>query len=535
MKIMGMLFLLVCSPALLASVPVFTLEPVGTLPTTIMEGTTATVSYTVTNNTHYTLQGSGLRYPPSGVTPVGVTQAAGGCADPFTLTAGASCTLNLLITADNLVNGRAVGGPEVCNTKANPVHCSIPSTANQLNISTIPFVRVLSFALGQDLTGTNPPLLVQTIDVGTTWANVTLPVGSPSNGTLNSGACNSDLCFAFGIDNNTSLPFLLNTLNDGGSWTYATASPTPSAASSRVSSTCATSICVATGAGEDLIQTTDTGANWDTVTPVSGASYSAVACSDAICVAGGEDNTLHALLIQSLDTGASWNTVVLPSESAVFNTAACSGNFCVAAGSTNVSSASFMKQTSNAGASWADSVTPLSAVDTILYSSACYSDICVVGGLDLSVTRSVLLVTTDAGGTWSDIPAITSQSALVRAISCSASICVAVGKDTAPFLYQSTDGGVSWSSVSTAFLPSNTTLNTASCDGDYCIIAGVTSSPAPILAQTQNAGTTWALVTGLTLPSSGQFIGGFTNGDFRVISEYFYFDTPMDQIALWGV
>jgi hypothetical protein len=92
------------------------------------------VKYKITNATKDKLENVGLHSQPNGHTPVGVTQISSvpNCTDPFTLKPGESCTLLLKITADDLVGGEAVGGPEVCTP--SPLRCSIPNPEDELNI-----------------------------------------------------------------------------------------------------------------------------------------------------------------------------------------------------------------------------------------------------------------------------------------------------------------------------------------------------------------------------------------------------------------
>ena len=138
----GIFLFVFCSSsfAVNANEPVFSIIPQGPLPSSISAGSSLTVAYTVTNNMSYTLEKNGLRFQPKGKTPIGVTQITNmtmnppSCSDPFTLKPGQSCTLVLNINANSLVNGQAIGGPEVCNSKEHPVRCSIPSVGQELNI-----------------------------------------------------------------------------------------------------------------------------------------------------------------------------------------------------------------------------------------------------------------------------------------------------------------------------------------------------------------------------------------------------------------
>lgn len=124
--------LLSASFALAASTPVFTITPTTPQPQQIPAGTTATANFNVKNTSPTTLTGSGVVNLPQGVTQV---VGAGLCGTTFTLTPGQSCNLQLSINSDELANGQAIGGPEVCNTPSNQVYCSKPCDGDELHVT----------------------------------------------------------------------------------------------------------------------------------------------------------------------------------------------------------------------------------------------------------------------------------------------------------------------------------------------------------------------------------------------------------------
>jgi len=123
---------------------IFVLTPQGTLPTQVPVDGQVTASYTVYNNTPFVSPDNGLNYTGNApdTTPAGVTQNTSAssnpptCADPFTLSPYGSCTLVLTISGADLVNGQAIGGPKVCNTKDNPTICVLPDLNERLNVTT---------------------------------------------------------------------------------------------------------------------------------------------------------------------------------------------------------------------------------------------------------------------------------------------------------------------------------------------------------------------------------------------------------------
>jgi len=96
---------------------------------TVAKGTTATVQYTVTNNSKksHTIKLKAI----AGVTQI--TSGAGICADPAVLAGNTSCTLSLRISGDDLT-GDINGGPVTCQN-GSTLQCYQPSAANVLRIT----------------------------------------------------------------------------------------------------------------------------------------------------------------------------------------------------------------------------------------------------------------------------------------------------------------------------------------------------------------------------------------------------------------
>jgi hypothetical protein len=125
--ILGIICLL--SGVVLAGKPIFLIVPTQKAPNIIYSGQQASAIYQITNNTSYALNGNGVVDLPAGVKQIGGT-----CSTPFfNLPIGSSCTINLQITADELL-GNLTRGPLVCNTPGNRVYCSKPSVENELGV-----------------------------------------------------------------------------------------------------------------------------------------------------------------------------------------------------------------------------------------------------------------------------------------------------------------------------------------------------------------------------------------------------------------
>jgi hypothetical protein len=110
-----------------ASIPMWTFTPLTATSLTVFTGTSATVQYTVTNNSKrtHTL----VMLPLTGITQV---TSAGNCTNPFTLSYQQSCTLTLQINGSAL-QGNIVAGPEVCDQNSS-LQCYQPTQALSLNI-----------------------------------------------------------------------------------------------------------------------------------------------------------------------------------------------------------------------------------------------------------------------------------------------------------------------------------------------------------------------------------------------------------------
>lgn len=115
-----------------SSAPGFIISPTPGSPTTINinAGQQASTSYSIKKNQ---LNTSSLGYGL--FLPKGIVQIGGSCSKPlFYLAAGASCTVELQITADDLAGDVTGGGPKVCPGGKAGTRCTRPSLANQLKV-----------------------------------------------------------------------------------------------------------------------------------------------------------------------------------------------------------------------------------------------------------------------------------------------------------------------------------------------------------------------------------------------------------------
>lgn len=134
-----------------AANPTFIISPIIRAPSIVYIGQIATASYLVTNNTPYQLNSNGMVNIPSGVKQI-ITNGA--CSNPFNLSPGASCTLQLQIHGD-LMQSDIQGGPQICNTLNNPIYCAQPSPMDVLSVQKSSIVATLTQSVSQLALKTN--------------------------------------------------------------------------------------------------------------------------------------------------------------------------------------------------------------------------------------------------------------------------------------------------------------------------------------------------------------------------------------------
>ncbi|MDA9271944.1 DUF1566 domain-containing protein [bacterium] len=131
-------FTMIVGVSVHASQPLFVITPVGSSTVTVPSNFTATVSYTVRNNSKLTRTLTIV--PFSGITQT--TTGTGVCQNPFTLAPNESCILNLTINGATMATqpSNINYGPVICKIEGNgnnnpdPFLCEQPSSNNELNI-----------------------------------------------------------------------------------------------------------------------------------------------------------------------------------------------------------------------------------------------------------------------------------------------------------------------------------------------------------------------------------------------------------------
>lgn len=514
-KISGLILLLAAQIGY-ANPPVFSLVP-GVVPHPIWPAQSVSATYIVTNTTPYLLVGNGLRYAPVGLTPLTVIQNTSPvntpptCTDPFTLAAGASCTLDLTITSP------VTTGPEVCNLKNYPTHCSIPAAGLELNVPVSPGMGV---AVGGYVNTDEFTFLVQSYDLGDTWDFIDL-AHTASRGLLEYVACNIDLCVAPGFSSVSPHPnygFLVYSADGGQTWTQPaiTFGDVNGAACTQSSAgMCFVWAYNATSSSHfTSIQYTAATHTWNPVNLLATTSSNfqgSPGCGSNFCVAGGQTNGAPFLFaIQNPGSVSSnWTRVStfvngpLPAAS-VLTAAGCDGVLCVYFGQNTSTNVSYTVRTSDSGNTWTyyDLTSPSIKVDVSSVSCNEASHICAALGKD-NTGSAHLLKSTDAGISWTDVTPI-SFSLTNGQVSCSQALCVLAANDSlagVSYVYQSISGGP-WDPVTISGVSSSDTMTSVKCTDQYCLVGGRYGSiHGALLAQTQDGGSSWAAYNLSQIPS----------------------------------
>ncbi len=333
---------------------------------------------------------------------------------------------------------------------------------------------------GQDI-ATSTALLALSTNGGSTWTKITSIdlTNARIFGTGCTGSGANAICTAVGADSG-SLPLLLVSQNGGSSFFQVDTSGFVSKGSfSGISciGSGTTARCIAAGANHSdslLVISQDGGSNWSQInTSFTNETFSGVSCTGsggtAICAAGGGNNTTLPLLAVSQDGGSTWSQIDTSNfAGGKFLGMSCTGSganaICIAAGAAGSVQPPLLNVSQNGGSSWSKINTSSFTTNGQFFAASCTGSgtnaVCIAAGQDLTgTTPPLLLVSQNGGSNWSQVnttPFTTNGS--FNSTSCTGSgtsaICIAAGSDTsivtAPLLIISTDGGSTWSQITTS-------------------------------------------------------------------------------------
>ncbi|USQ13736.1 exo-alpha-sialidase [Legionella lytica] len=540
-------------------------KPGTSLPTTVVQGSSVSAYYLITNNTSATRAGYVIKGLPASV----VTQntSSGHCPAVISLASKASCVLQLDITgavSSNFALCRGVA----CTSSSVPLNVSV--TPAPPPPPPPPFFVAAGYYNGS--LGTTAPLIAYSTVTGANWAYPLASLASFPVGTYLYGAsCTGRFCVVGG---EVAGPFVAISSSSGQNWTEVSFSALPPDYSSNGyfnAVACADSFCIAGGSystGSMSVPfvgtSTGLGANWSstytssTIPPdLTFGYFNNVSCGSTACIAVGsyfDSSVSYPLIATGTNQGALWTNSLtalspLPSDyvgSGTLSDSAASGTNFVAAGSyfsTLGNTEPLVISSSNNGATWSASITSTTPVPPAgftygqMYAVSCSGSVCVAVGYFSSINSYPLAATSsNAGHTWSyTITDTTPQfpsdffagnDNYFSAVSCSGTICIAAGsymRDSAhsfPLLAASSDGGKTWAYRINSTYPvlvgdtmDNGYFNTASCKGTYCMAAGsyVSSSGTsyPLLAVSSDGGITWAYkVDGVSPALPADYVDG---------------------------
>ncbi|RUR06259.1 hypothetical protein [Legionella sp. km772] len=527
-----------------AGIPVWTFKPLRATSRVLPANGTALIQYQVRNQsprkTHRLI-----------MAPIpGISQDS-----PCTLRprgqAGDSCTLTLRITANKLPKGGVSGGPRLCQaTKEgtpNFNQCYQPYPRDSLNIRVGRSQLIVTpKGDGNESIDPNTP---QKVDYGTTRAFTvtanggytlshevggTCPTGSWSENTYITGRITANCSVHFSSTKSTSFFPGVATTNGGQSWNLSntTTGVVDRYRFNSVSCNGTGSTARCTAAGQDytttlalLYQSTNGGSTWSPANTgiMNQGTFYATSCSgpgsSARCTAAGIDySTGLPLLYQSTNGGSTWSVVNTGiTNQGAFYATSCSGTGstarCTAAGTDSTTNSPLLYQSTDGGSSWSAANTGITNQGSFNATSCSGTDStgrCTAAGQDYTTGLPLLYQSTDGGSSWSAVnTGITNQGSF-NATSCSgtgnSTRCTAAGRDSTtslPLLYQSTDGGSIWSAANTG-ITNQGVFYATSCSGmggtAKCTAAGEDfTTNLPLLYQSTNGGTTWSAAnTGIT-------------------------------------
>jgi hypothetical protein len=265
-------------------------------------------------------------------------------------------------------------------------------------------------------------------------------VGQPSlflGANLSDVACATTLlcsAVADSFDPYPSSPTIATSLDGGLSWKQATGNIPNGAA--YLATSCAAKLCMATGrslAGSLAYVSPQPGAAWKATKPIeSGAVTQAVACAGIRwCVTISSDST-HIFASTSQDAGTVWTAAgTLPAGSGAIQELSCSTTLvCLATGST-VYGAPEIDLTTDSGQSWTVATLPTAPAITGILGASCRSDsICLVVVTTSSTGATALIESTDGGASFGASVTPIAPVTQPLATSCVSTTCVVVGRSS---------------------------------------------------------------------------------------------------------
>ncbi len=283
-------------------------------------------------------------------------------------------------------------------------------------------------------------------------------------------------CISYGAVSSQGSSFGLYNSSDGGStWTQNSTAPHSNSSNSLYAqsnlSCPSTLVCYFNGPNDGVFESSDSGSTWTSVSGTSLFSYyiNSLACvSTTDCIVVGIDNSTNApVILVSTNSGSTWTADTLPSSitsSYAFSGASLScnlGGVCLAFATDSSVFPPITKVllSTNNGSTWSDVTSDFGSNQvTGIYCSNVSTTLCLVSSM------GSVYITTNSGTSFTQETSGLPSGAQLGSSFCSSSTQCYVATSYSDQIYESTNQGSSWSSLT---LPSQLT-STSFIDSIYC-------------------------------------------------------------------
>lgn len=325
------------------------------------------------------------------------------------------------------------------------------------------------------------------------------------------------VCYVTGEDT-SGAAVIEATKNAGTTWQAQTPAASTRAA---LGISCHTgTACVGGGtnmtAGVTVFFTRNAGTTWTrgtTTAPITPFSYfDSFSCpSTTECVGVGSSSQPDAIAV-STDGGTTW-TVPLAFTSALTGVSCPTTTKCVTVGNTSLTTRPDTYYSATPHGVWTESAPPATVKSLQSVSCSSASDCVAVG--QTTTGGAAIIETTDGGVSWSSVspPSTLASPAILNGVSCvSPTQCEAVGTSAGHGVATATTTGTAWTRQTVASTPSPYRLSAVSCAATTCVAAGMSPTTIGVVLKLGAVATTATTVSGRRISgptAPGSSVAGF--------------------------